>query len=119
MLVGDDVVVVGRAHGPGIAEPVGDHRRGAQGEHLGACILGVTVEIDEDVDPVLRDFHCHLVVAETVDLEPLVHRRHGARLRRVGALDAAVVGVNLELRAVVRFQHVRHAEPDGMLAQIG
>ena len=50
------VMVIGRAHRARIAEPVDDDRRGPPREHLGARILGVAVEIDQDVDLVRRDF---------------------------------------------------------------
>ena len=40
-------------------------------------------------------------------------------LRRIRSVDAAIIGENLEVLAVVLFHDVGHGEADGMLAQVG
>ena len=118
-VVGDEIVVVRRAHGAGIAEPVDVHRRGPAGEHLGARILGVAVEIDQDVDAVGRDLRRRLIVGHAGDVGPVIDAGLGAGLRRVGPVDPAVIGEDLEVLAVVLLDDVGHGKADRMLAQVG
>ena len=63
-LVGDQIVMIGRAHRRGIAEPVDLHWRGPEREDARACEFGVAVEIDENVDAVARDRERRLEVAD-------------------------------------------------------
>ena len=71
-LVGDDVVVVGAAQAAGEAEPVDDHRGGPERQQWLPRVLGVAVEVDEDVDPVLDDPAGGLPVVEARHVGPAV-----------------------------------------------
>ena len=117
--IGDDVVVIRATHRTRISKPIDVDGSGTQSEHLGPRILGVAVEIDEDVDLVVGDPAGSLLVAETVDIEPVVDAALDAGLGQIGAADTAVVGVDFKMRPVVRLDQIRHGKAHGMLAEVG
>ena len=63
-------------------------------------------------------FAAACVVGQAVDVDPVVDALLDARLRRIGTVDAAVIGENLEALAVVLLHHVGHGEADGVVAQV-
>jgi len=81
-------------------------------------ILRVAIEVDEDVDAVLGNLRCGFLIAQGADVGPMVYAVLYPDLRWVGARDPAIVGKDFEVLPIVRFQHVRHAESDGVLAQV-
>ena len=83
-------------------------------------ILRIAVEVDQDIDPVLDDPARGLVIAEIGDVDPVIDGacRIRALVSSLGP-DAAVIGEDLDLVAVVELEHLAGQEADGMLAQIG
>ena len=119
MRVGDDIVVIGRCHAAGKAEPVCRDGRGPAGKNRCARVARITVDIDQNVDAVGGDHGRRLVIGKAADLRPLPHCIADAGTRAVLARYAAVVGMNVEAAAVMQFHHLGQAEADRMLAQIG
>ena len=53
--VGDDVIDEGGAHRSGVTDPVHLHRRWVGNENAGSRILGITGQIDQDIDAIRED----------------------------------------------------------------
>ena len=116
--VGDDVMMVWGTHCAGEAEPVDVDWRGAHREDPRARALGITIEIDEDIDFVGADSRRRLLVGERVDVDPVIDGAADARADTVLAIEAAIVGVDFERAPVMRLHDVAHRETHRMLAEV-
>ena len=117
-IVGDDVVVIGGTERAGIAQPIDDDRRRAHRQQLGALAVGVAVDVDQDLDAVLDHLLGGLVVGHVGDVDPVFDRVLHALLDRIGRLDAAVVGEDLDLGAIVQLEDLVGEIADGVFAQV-
>ena len=117
--ISDEIVVVRGPHSAGKAEPIHDDRCRLSRKHFGPRVLGVPVEINQDVDAVFCDLGSGRIVIEVVDVAPMVDRILGALLGRIGSLDAARIGEDLEVLVIVLLHDVGHGEAHGVFAQIG
>ena len=130
--VGDDVVVVGRAHRPGEAQPVDDDRRRPEREKGAAAVAGVAVHVDQDIDAVRADPLRRLLVGHLADVDPVLHGRLDAGVELALVLAAAVVGEHLDFAAVEQLghqiadrvvaqvrRHIAHADPPAREVDLG
>ncbi len=118
-VVADDVVVEAGPHGPGEAQPVDLDRGRASREDAQTGIAGVAVDVDQDVDAIGGDHGGGLVVGQVADGLPVFDGGGGALMDAALGLDAAIVGEDLDLRAVMQLEQLSHQIADGVVAQVG
>jgi len=118
-LVGNHVLVERRGHGARIAAEIDDDGCGPIGENLGAGMLGVTVDVDQNIDLVAGDLPGGGFIGELGDVAPAIDDRFHARLCRiVRHRFAAVIGVDFDTGLVMQFQHFPQCKANGVIAQV-
>ena len=63
LLVSNYIMMIRGTHCSRKAKPVHRYRRWPQGKEMGSCIFGITVEIHNDINLVIRNFLCSLFIA--------------------------------------------------------
>ena len=112
-------MVVRAAHASRESQPVHDDGRRSHGDQFEPGILGVAVEIDQDIDPVPDDLLGGGLVVHFANVDPMIDRAFYSGIRRVAYRYSAIVGENLDPFPVVEFEYLGRQEPDGVLPQIG
>ena len=117
MPVRDDVLVERAAHRAGETAEVRDYRRRPISEDPRPRLLGIAVEVDQDVDLVRTDLRSRFGVSNSADVAPTVDRRLDPIMRRiVRAWLAAIVAKHLDTALVVELHRLAERETHGMLA---
>ena len=119
MPVGQDVVVIVRAHGSGITEVVDLDRCGLEREDLGARVGGVTAEVDGDVHLQIAHLLGDLGGAHLAGVDEMVERGLHACAQAALVVHPERHGDRLEAGVVVVFEHPGHQVPDRMLTEVG
>src|SRR5690349_18838432 len=89
--IGDDIMVIGRSHRTGKPEPIYCNGSRASGEHLGAGVFSVAVEVDKNINAIRGDFCSCLIIIKTINVDPVVGCRQNQLPHGIGAIDAAVI----------------------------
>ena len=117
--VGDDVVDEVGAHAAGIAQEVDLHGRRAVGQDLGPGVLGVALQVDEDVDPVIVDAPCRVRVRELAHVDEAIEGCQQPLAHVAAVVGAEAVAEDLEARAVVPLQQLGDQASRGMALEVG
>ena len=116
--VDDDVVDEIRPHGGGISEIAHLHRRRAIGRYLRPCVIGVALEIDQDVDLVRMNAFCRVAMGHRINFDEPVERTIKPRAHWALVVRAIGIGQDLEAIAIVAFEQLGHQLRGRMLMKI-
>ena len=117
-VIGDDILMIGAAHGSRESEPVHLDRRWPAGEDGGAGMPGEAVDVHQDVDAIGGDLARRGRVVHGGDIDPMLHRRLDPLGDRALRVLAAVVGEDFDLALVVDLEQFGHQIADRVLAQV-
>ena len=117
--VGDDVVDEVRAHAAGVAQVVDLHGCRPVGQNLRSRVLGVALEVDEDVDAILVDAAGCTRMRNGPHVDEVVEGRLQAPADVAAIVVAEAVAEDLEAAAVVSLQQLRDQAAGGVAVEVG
>ncbi len=113
--VGEHIVDEIHPHGRGVAKIAHLDRRRTAGQNPGARLLGVTLQIDGDIDAEIKQQLRHLSVAAQRYIVKLVERLDETRPDIAAVVGAIGDAEHLEARPVVKLEKLRDL-PSGRMA---
>src|SRR5216684_8319953 len=116
--VDDDVVDEVRAHGGGISEITHLHRRRAIGRYRRPGVMGIALQINQDIDLVGMDKLRGLMVRARANVDKTIECGSQPRPHRAMIVGAVGIGENLEAVTIVAFEQFGHQLRGGVLMKI-
>src|SRR5450755_3955075 len=116
--VDDDIVDEVRAHGGGISEITHLHRRRAIGRYRRPGVMGIALQINQDIDPFCTDKLRGLMVRARANVDKAIERGSQPRPHRAMIVGAVGIGENLEAVTIVAFEQFGHQLRGGVLIKI-
>src|SRR5262249_45735476 len=115
----DDVIDEVASQGSGKSKIAYLDGRGSEGKNSRACVLGMTLEINGDVDPKIVEKPCDVLVAPSPDVEELVECGLESRSHFAAIIGTERHSDHVELRPIVQLEQFRREIGHRMSTKIG